>query len=313
MADSLGDIRTRLHQKSHDYFTFEYSRRERQSWRMFYGATDALLDASMAAAAFGHAVRGESATDLLVCYGFLQALYIQQDAVFTLSRAVGLKWHPNHDPVLKKIRDVRNRLTGHPAYAGEKETPKRLSSAVITYGDVRPQGFSGLIYFEDSGEPVTVNVAAVLHDNETHLVLQMQRIEMEMDRQERVFRVEQAKKPLSDIFGNGFGYLIEKLRCDLQDPARRAQAQSHVPMILEIIGKIEKELAARDFAPTDVTYHIDLICTALDFMRRMLGRKSHSKNDQKLFDVVFDGFQVNLDALKTIIKEIDDRLRTPVA
>lgn len=79
MTDSLSDIRARLHRKSHDYFTFEYSHRERTSWRMFYGATDALLDASMAARAFGQAVRGELAVDLLVCYGFLQALYIQQD------------------------------------------------------------------------------------------------------------------------------------------------------------------------------------------------------------------------------------------
>ena len=104
MTDTLSDIRTRLHHKSHEYFTFEYSRRERKSWRMFYGATDALLDASMAAAAFSRAVRKESAIDLLVCYGFLQALYIQQDAVLTLSRAVGLSWHPNDDPVLRKIR-----------------------------------------------------------------------------------------------------------------------------------------------------------------------------------------------------------------
>src|SRR5277367_2749467 len=125
MTDSLSDIRTRLHQKSHEYFTFEYSRRERTSWGMFYGATDALLDASMAAGAFSRAVRGESPVDLLVCYGFLQALYIQQDSVLTLSRAVGLSWHPNDDLVLKRIRDIRNRLTGHPAYAGEKERPPR--------------------------------------------------------------------------------------------------------------------------------------------------------------------------------------------
>jgi hypothetical protein len=93
---------------------------------MFYGAADALLDASTAAAAFGRAVRKDSAIDLLVCYGFLQALYIQQDAVLTLSHAVGLRWHPNDDPILRKIRDIRNRLTGHPAHAGEsRRNPPR--------------------------------------------------------------------------------------------------------------------------------------------------------------------------------------------
>ena len=312
MTDTLSDIRTRLHHKSHEYFTFEYSRRERKSWRMFYGATDALLDASMAAAAFSRAVRKESAIDLLVCYGFLQALYIQQDAVLTLSRAVGLSWHPNDDPVLRKIRDIRNRLTGHPAHAGEKEKPSRLSSAVITYRDVQPDGFSGLIYFEDTGEPVTVNVAAILHDNETQLTLQMQNIEAEMDRQERKFRAEQAKRPLSGNFGTGFSYLLEKLRCDLEDDSKVVQAEAHVKMIREIMERLQKDLAAREFEPTDAAYHIDLIYTALDFMGRILVERRRSRQDQNIFYVVFDGFQRNLDQLMSTIKEIDTRLNTAI-
>jgi hypothetical protein len=266
MPDGLSDIRTRLHQKSHEYFTFEYSRRERTSWRMFYGATDALLDASMVAAAFDRAVRKDSAIDLLVCYGFLQALYIQQDAVLILSRAVGLRWHPNDDPLLKKIRDIRNRLTGHPAHAGEKEKPRRLSSGVITYRDVQPGRFSGYIYFEDTGEPVTVNVAAILRDNEAQLAIQMQIIETEMDNQEGKFRAEQAKRPLSDNFGAGFEYLLEKLHCDLNNETRVIQAQTHVKMIREIIEKLQKDLAAREFEPADAGYHIGLLVTALDFM-----------------------------------------------
>jgi hypothetical protein len=312
MIDTLSDIRTRLHHKSHEYFTFEYSRRERTSWRMFYGATDALLDAGMAATAFSQAVRKESAIDLLVCYGFLQALYIQQDAVWTLSRAVDLRWHPNDDPVLRKIRDIRNRLTGHPAHAGEKEKPRRLSSAVITYRDIRPDGFSGYIYFEDTGEPVTVNVAAILRDNEVQLALQMQNIEAEMDDQERKFRAEQGKRPLLDNFGAGFGYLLEKLRCDLDDEARVIQAQTHVGMIREIIEKLQKDIAARGFEPTDAAYHIGLILTALDFMARTLSKKKHSRDDQNMFYLVLDGFQRNLDVLTSVIKEIDTRLKTAI-
>jgi hypothetical protein len=312
MVDTLSDIRTRLHQKSHEYFTFEYSRRERTSWRMFYGATDALLDASMAAAAFNRAVRKESAIDLLVCYGFLQALYIQQDAVLTLSRAVGLKWHPNDNPVLKRIRDIRNRLTGHPANAGENEKPRRLSSAVITYRDVRPDSFSGYIYFEDTGESVTVNVVTILRDNEAQLALHMQNIETEMDEQEQKFRAEQAKRPLLDNFGTGFDYLLEKLRCDLDDETRVAQAETHVGLIREIIEKLQNDLAGREFEPTDAAYHIGLIFTALDFMAQMLTKRTHSKDSQDMFYLVLDGFNKNLDDVKSIIKEIDARLETPI-
>jgi len=279
---------------------------------MFYGATDALLDASMAAGAFSRSVRKESAIDLLVCYGFLQALYIQQDAVLTLSRAVGLKWHPNENPILKKIRDTRNRLTGHPAHAGENERPRRLSSAVITYRDVRPDAFSGYIYFEDTGEPVTVSVAVILQDNEAQLALQMQNIEAEMDNQERKFRAENVKRPLSDNFGTGFSYLLEKLRCDFNDQTRVEQAQTHVTLIREVIEKLQNDLSEREFEPADVDYHIDLILTALNFMGSTLNEETHSRYDKNMFYLVLDGFHTNLDDLKSIIAEIDSRLRTPI-
>jgi len=52
---------------------------------MFYRATDALLDASEAAASYSQLISSNTGAKLLACYGFLQALYVQQDAVKALS------------------------------------------------------------------------------------------------------------------------------------------------------------------------------------------------------------------------------------
>jgi hypothetical protein len=79
MADTLSSIRERLHRKSHDYFVFDQRRRTRESWSMFYGATDALLDADTAAGSYRRAISSDTGANLLACYGFLQALYVQQD------------------------------------------------------------------------------------------------------------------------------------------------------------------------------------------------------------------------------------------
>src|SRR5216684_830467 len=105
MADGYSVVRERLHSKSHDYFVFAHGRWDRARRSMFYGATDALLDSSQAAACYGHFVSSNNGVKLLTCYGFLQALYVQQDAVKVLSRAVGLKWDPNNDKRLKEIRN----------------------------------------------------------------------------------------------------------------------------------------------------------------------------------------------------------------
>ena len=152
---------------------------------MFYGATDALADTVHAASNYESAISSNAGSNLLVCYGFLQALYVQQDAVITLSRALGLRWHPNNHERLKQIREARNRLAGHPARAGERENPRRLSAAIIGY-DITKLGFRGHVYFEDGFENIDIDVPAFRKDNEELLALQMQQVEKKMDEQSTI-------------------------------------------------------------------------------------------------------------------------------
>ena len=140
---------------------------------MFYGAMDALLDAGAAAASYSRAIAADPGANLLICYGFLQALFVQQDAVETLSRAVGLDWRPNTDERLREIRDTRNRLSGHPARAGENERPPRFSSAIIPGHDINQKGFRGHVYYDDMIVVVNVDVSKLLNDNEARLLIQL--------------------------------------------------------------------------------------------------------------------------------------------
>lgn len=312
MPESLSNIRDRIHRKSHEYFTFDYSRRESSRLRMFYGATDALLDASMAATAFGAAVRSDPAIDLLVCYGFLQAIYIQQDAVWTLSRSLGLEWTPNDDLRIIEIRDIRNRLTGHPAAAGEKAKPRLLSSAIISYDHVRPEGFRGHIYFEDEVRPIEVNVESVLKENEARLLVQMQKIEKQMDDNERLFRAEQAKTPLSGNFGQGFDYLVQRLHCDLNDEGRLPQAQTRVQMIRDRLLSLRKDLEDLAFASSATAHHLDHIFTGLEILDGIMRQKDHSEATQHQFHLIFDGVEKHLKNLGSLIDELDTHLRAAI-
>jgi len=279
---------------------------------MFYGATDALLDTSQAAASYGHFISSSIGAKLLACYGFLQVLYVQQDAVFTLSRAVGLKWHPNNDKRLKEIRDVRNRLTGHPALAGEHEKPQRLSSAIIPYADITQCGFRGHVYSENGfiGEDIEVDVAAFQKDNEERLSQQMQLVEERMDEQERQFRIEQAARPFSSCFGTNFEYLVQRLHCDLSDTGRLGQAQAHARMIRETIKMLENELVDRGFEREAHSWKI--VLTGLDLLEAIMLRKSSSISTQHEFDLIFDGLEKNIASLRANITAIDTKLRAPI-
>ena len=310
MANSLADIRDRIHSKAEKYFTFACGKRDPKAWRMLYGATDALLDASMAATAYGKAVKSDPAIDLLVCYGFLQALYIQQDAVWTLSRSIRLRWHPSDDPRIKEIRELRNRLTGHPAFAGEKQ--KRLSSAIIEYHDVSSSTFGGHIYFDKTTERVRVHVPTILKDNEDRLAIQMLAIEAEMDKREDEFRSEQAKKKFSDVFGTGFDYLMQRLRPELDNDGRIGQAVAHSAMIRERAVALKKELANRDFESEVFSYELSVVIDGLDLIDKMIATSDRSPKSQNEIDIVCDGFGINMNKLREHVAEIDSKLNTPV-
>jgi hypothetical protein len=310
MVDSYSVVRERLHRKSHDYFVFACDRWDSARRRMFYGATDALLDSSQAAASFGHFVSFNVGAKLLACYGFLQALYVQQDAVEVLSRAVELSWHPNNDKRLKEIRDARNRLTGHPALAGKHDKPQRLSSAIIPFHEITQHGFRGHVYYEDGFEDIEVEVTAFQKDNEERLSQQMQLVEKRMDEQEHQFRTEQMTRPFSLCFENNFEDVLQRLWCDLSDEDRLPQAQAHARMIRKAIKMLGKEFTERGFKPE--AQSLKIVFTGLDLLEVIMLRKSSSISTQHEFDLIFDGLEKNITSLRASIAAIDAKLHAPI-
>jgi hypothetical protein len=247
VAADLSEIRERIVRKSREYFVFDRMAHEKRN--MFHGAMDALLDAGMAAASYGRAFSADTGVDLLICYGFLQAIYIQQDAVRTLCEALELKWHPNDDEQLKKLREARNRLTGHPSKAGKRPN---LSSAIIPYHDISKTGFRGHVYYTDDVDDIFVEASLFLKKNEENLANQMLVVEETMDRQEREFRRGQKDRKISASLEGSFSYLLQRLHCDLSDNARVPQAQAHACMIRSIFGSLRQELNERGFGTPEI-------------------------------------------------------------
>jgi hypothetical protein len=97
-----------IHEKAQEYLFFE--RLSKHKRNQFFGATDALFDTNINASDYSVGFRSAPRAGILLCYGFLQVLYVQQDAVKTLADTLDIPWKPEYDPELEKIRDVRNRF-----------------------------------------------------------------------------------------------------------------------------------------------------------------------------------------------------------
>jgi hypothetical protein len=305
---NLLDTRDRIYAKSNRYFVPYLNKREAQQQRWFHGAMDALLDASQAASSYSRAIGSNGGSNLLACYGFLQALYVQQDAVWNLSKALGLDWKPHDEEPLRYIRQLRNRLCGHPASADRQENKLRPSSAIIPPHDINEYGFKGAIYYDDCFETVAVSVEALLQENEVLLAAQLLKVEGEMDRIERTFRCKQSSRPLGNHFAGNFSYLIQRLWCDLSDEFRVIQARAHAEMIREVVVGLKTDLQSRALSHVVRDEEFEKILIGLEMLEEKLRGASGSRAQHE-FEVVFAGVKLHTDDLQKRILDLDEEFR----
>lgn len=311
IESSYSSVRQRLHDKAHDYFIFE--RLGKREKNQFFGATDALLDTNIDASDFRDAFKAVPKARIMLCYGFLQTLYVQQDAVQTLSKAVGLKdWKPERDPELFTIRDMRNRLCGHPAEAGATTKNGRISSAIIIQHDISENGFSGAIYYDDGFEAVQVDVAQFLSVNQERLLAQMLRIETEMGEKERAFREERANEHFASCFDNGFSYLLQRLHCSLSDEGRRVQADSHATMIKDTLSGLQDHLGSKYFTDRADSPAFRTVINGINLLQEIIKNGSDAVEEQDRFDLLYAGIQRYVDELIKEVRELDAKINMAI-
>lgn len=137
---TLEEVRERLHRKANNYFRYELRRWDQSRWRLFFGATDALLDTQFALSDVAGGLPADRKHAILACYGYLQALYIQQDAVTLIWRALDISGDALADARVKKVRELRNRIAGHPAELKNQgvENGHRRPSSICTTSSPLP-------------------------------------------------------------------------------------------------------------------------------------------------------------------------------
>lgn len=310
VTEAYSEIRSRIHEKAHNYFVF--ARLPERQKKQFFGATDALLDTDIDEDVFGRGIKAAPASQLLICYGFLQVLYVQQDAVATLSKSLGMRWKPESDADLKLIRDARNRLCGHPAESGGNIKNGRISSAIIIPHEITDERFSGAVYYEDSFEKITVDVRHFLYVNRERLLLQLTNVENEMDVRERAFRDDLSKQTFAGVFESGFDYLLHRLHCSLKNEDRRIQAECHAGMVETALKELQEKLAATGFDDRANSSGFRITLHGIGQLREIIRAQDFSTKQQDQFDLIFTGVERYLSEIITEMRELDAKCRAPV-
>lgn len=301
---ALSEVRERLHRKAGDYFCFENRRWDDARWREFFGATDALLDTTFALGDVAAGIPSHREHAILWCYGFLQALYIQQDAVKLIWRALEMSGDPLVDARLQTVREIRNRVAGHPARAEKPGRGRVPSSAIINIHDIEPStGFKAVIYYDSGMETVDVSFATMLSENSAGLLGALQKAEAAMVERELQFRRTECAKPLMSGFGSGFGYTLEKLRCSPDDPRREMAMRS----LARVLDRIEADLTARGFWYEGINYQVAAIRSGIKLGERIFDLTS-AEDAESNWRVIGEGIAGHVADLRKQIEALDDKL-----
>lgn len=100
--------------------------KDKSGWNMLASALDVVSDTEWAITSYEHGEYADYGTLYLVIYGLLQAMYVQQDALENMVRALERngQYKIESEPEVKYIRGVRNDAVGHPTKQGDARPKK---------------------------------------------------------------------------------------------------------------------------------------------------------------------------------------------
>lgn len=209
--------------------------REPRRWNQLCSCMDAIGDAEHALDAHAELTEGASRRHLyLAHFGFVQALYLQQDAVTNLCETLGFSDLADCVRVeLSDVRDVRNDV----AHMTDRERGRRFVG--IVHMSMTANSFERYSFGDFDVEHGAVDCSALA--GRQHAVLgEVLDLAVERLREdEREHRERFRSQPLADAF-HGMSYSIGKLAAG----ARHARDQADIALAIGSLNSLDRSVEA---------------------------------------------------------------------
>jgi hypothetical protein len=258
-------------------------------------------------------------TSYLVVFGALQVLFVQQDAVFWLCKALerprtlqvfkdAAEWFANDNPAMMRIRTLRNSSIGHPVNKDRGPKAERGSFFIVQMS-LSPSGFR-LMAANDAGEtqfiPVPIPTLVQTQLRELTAVLKSALIEIRADDEAHRERYA-TEPPLTAIFK--IHYPLEKMSEATRDASmRQAMGTYGTDAARGAMAAFRDRLAERGEpfgAAIEYVYkRLDVALTRLEhFFRHGPSEATPTELADVLVDYVFDRFA----ELSELAGEVDEK------
>lgn len=279
--------------------------KDRGLWFQLCSSLDVIGDSDLAIQAFKRRKKRVSAgAQYLATYGALQALFLQQDALYNLCEALGIDVKRHDYPRLQEIREARHQSVGHPT---KHETRGQISYHSIVRVSLDSQGFDLLSNRpHERGEFRHIPVREFIRDQEKQaadlLTSALAELEGRDSTHKKEFRMEKLKIGFEKL-----SHPLEKLTsaCDGDDDP--AFGRYGLESIQDALAKFREALVRRGL-DIDTYDAVKYGYERLEYPLRQL--KAHLDGDTMLDQqaaYIFASFVAErLTELKAIAAEIDE-------
>ena len=291
---------------------FKYERRSTEQWSKFWGCLDTLRDMDESIFELLRLTRKPTRVE---CIGFLQLLVSQQDAVYHLSKCVGLEWKPTNNETLEIVRDLRNRITSHSAWSDRHKDG--ASTSMLNWSDIRKGGFKAVVYrdIHDKDFPLCEDIEFehFVQSNLGSLKPQILRILKKMKTTEQELREQLRKLDWTFLDNKGDGYLREKMWFPWNHNNDKLwQAKSHAIIFLERLNEAKKFFHKNKIYEID-KYLLEALIAGIQKINLYLENENPNEDEKLHYYVLlkgwvslWDDFDKSIVALKEKIG-IDDQ------
>ena len=242
----------------------------------------------------------------ILAYGFLQALFVQQDAVRNLHEALGISWEP--DPLLAKIREVRNDAIGHPTKRGGGQGK---SFSFISRPSITKSGFQLMTIVPNQERPILrqVSLKDLLDTQHNQLKKALTALLQALQKEDMEHREKFKSEKLEELFPPQLPYYFEKVYESILSNRVWGYGASHVSQIHKIITNFSAALENRGIAGAypGVEYQLELLEYPLSQLAVYFAHKGEwrlNANDAQIFTSFV---QNEISKLREMALEIDEK------
>ena len=276
-------------------------------WYRLCSSLDAIGDTELAFREYEKMpIPVQSGAVYILVYGFLQALYLQQDAVRNLHKSLQIPY--KRDPLLREVRKIRNAVA-HPTDGG-RDAEKRFR--FISRMSLNKSGFQlvTVVPGKNSREFRHVSLGSLLDKQRAQLENALNLLIDALRKEEMDYKKRFKNESLEAIFPQTLSYYFEKVYESARGDSSWQYGRIHITHISEVLDNFRSALDTRQIAGAylGIEYQIQQLEYPLRELAQLFEEEGTGRLNSNDAEIFTEFVESGMSKLQQMAHEIDDEI-----